>query len=80
VSKNVDRERPADIELGAAVRMKKLRFEEKSDVEASSHGQPAYETETTDERENLPDEVEPGKTYRNASIKKHVSIRLTEDG
>jgi hypothetical protein len=79
VPKNVDRERPADIELGAAVRMKKLRIEEKSDVEARSHGGPSYESETTDERENLPDEVETGKTYRNASIKKHVSIRLADD-
>ena len=75
----MDRERPADIEVGAAVRMKKLRVEEKSDVEARSHGRPAYETETTDERENLPDEVETGETYRNASIKKHVSIRLADD-
>ena len=71
-----DRERPADIELGATVRMNKLRFEQKSGVEASAHGEPAYETEKIDERENLPNEVVPGETYGNAWIKRHVSIRL----
>jgi hypothetical protein len=76
--KKEDRERPADIELGAAVRMKKLRFEEKSDVETNTQGEPSYESETTDERDNLPDEVEPGETYENAWIEKHVSIRLVD--
>ena len=71
--------RGADLEVGATVRMKKLRFEEKSDVEASTHGRPSYESETIDERENLPAEVKPGETYRKAWIKKHVAVRLTDE-
>ena len=71
--------RAADIEVGATVRMKKLRFEEKSGVETSTHGEPSHESETIDERENLPAKIEPGETYRKAWIKKHVSVRLTDD-
>lgn len=71
--------RPADIELGAAVRMRRLRFEEKSEVEASAEGRPSYESETTDQRENLPDEVVPGVIYERAWISRHVAIRLTDE-
>lgn len=79
MSRKEDRDRAPDIEAGATVRMKKLRFEEKFDVVTQTHGSPARETETVDERENLPDEIEPGKTYRNASIRKHVAVRIDTD-
>ncbi len=71
--------RAADIEVGATVRMKKLRFKEKSGVETSTHGSPSVESETTDERETLPERIKPGETYRKAWIKKHVAIRLTDE-
>ena len=71
--------RAADIEVGATVRMNKLRFEEKSDVEASTHGGSSYETETINERENIPAEIKPGETYRKAWIRKHIAIRLTDE-
>ncbi len=75
---NPERERPPDIEVGATVRMKKVRFEEVSDVEAKGHGEPGYESRPEGERESLPDEVEEGKTYRDAAVHRHLSIRLKE--
>jgi hypothetical protein len=79
VPKRGEPERPADIELGARVRMKKVRFEEAPEVETESHGDPGHETESTRKRKNLPEEIEPGKTYRDAEEQRHVSIRLRED-
>ena len=72
--------RGADIEVGATVRMKNLRVEEKSGVETSTDGGPSSETETIDERENLPAEIKLGETYRNAWIRKHIAIRLNDPG
>jgi hypothetical protein len=78
VSEESRRPAPPDVEVGAAVRMKKVRFKEKPEVETRTHVEPGGGAETQTERENLPDEVEPGKTYRNASIRKQTEIRLDE--
>jgi len=74
-------ERPPgpDIEAGAEVRMKRVRFEEDPEVETSTHLEPGGKTRSESERENLPKQVEAGKTYRNARIRKQVEIRLQED-
>jgi hypothetical protein len=71
-----DEPRPADIEVGATVRMKKVRFVHKSGIETKTYGTPSRDSETVDERENLPEELESGKTYRDAWINKHVAVRL----
>ena len=78
MDENQRRSRPPDIEAGATVQMKRLRFREKPEVEAHAKGSPDVETTSEGERENLPDEVEPGKVYRNARIRRHVEIRLTD--
>jgi hypothetical protein len=67
-------ERPADIEIGARVRARSLRFEEAPDTETRYSGD--YRSETLHERENLPEEVEPGRTYRDVRVRWHTEVRL----
>jgi hypothetical protein len=55
--------------------MKKLRVEEVDGVETKAHG----DADSEGGRENLPDEVEEGKTYRDAAVRRRVSVRLRED-
>jgi hypothetical protein len=79
----MSRDRPPsgepDIEIGAAMRARKLRFRSKpkADVEFEGHSRVRsddriedveIESESGSERHNLPEEVEPGVTYRNVEI------------
>lgn len=64
------RERPdkpenPDIELTADVKARELRFEEVPETEVH----PPAQTE----RENLPEEVEPGVTYRNPRVRLRIA-------
>ena len=65
-------ERP-DIELGAAVKAKKLRFEHVPDTDVRYVGDSSSVTERT----NLPDEVEEGVTYRDVEVRWHNEVRTT---
>jgi hypothetical protein len=65
-----------DIELGAVVRAKRLRFKRKPKAEVSFRGDPAPESDSHTERENLPDEVEPGVTYRDVRVRWLAGARL----
>jgi hypothetical protein len=68
-----------DIEIGAAVRARKLRFRSKPKTRVEFEGRTRIrsddrvedvelETESGSERRNLPEEVEPGVTYRNVEV------------
>lgn len=68
-----------DIEIGAAMKARKLRFRSKPKTDVEFHGgtrvrsddridDVELETESGSERRNLPDEVEPGVTYRNVEV------------
>lgn len=72
-------ERPPDIEIGARAKAKKLRFRRKpeTNVEFEGHArvrsdegveEVELETDSGSERRNLPDEVEPGVTYRDVEV------------
>jgi len=74
-----------DIEIGAAATAKKLRFRKKprSDVEFEKRGEanlegiaPEIETSSGSERENLPDEVEPGVTYRDVKVRWGAAAKI----
>ena len=74
-----------DIEIGAAATAKKLRFRKKprSEVEFEKHGEanlegiaPEIKTSSGSKRENLPDEVEPGVTYRDVHIRWGAAARI----
>jgi hypothetical protein len=61
----------ADISITATVRAREVRFETKPQVKVELFGQPERITEDRTERTNLPEEVQPGVTYRD------VVVRLT---
>ena len=68
-----------DIEIGAAVKARKLRFRRKPETKVEFEGRSRVrsderiedvelETESGSERRNLPEEVEPGVTYRDVEV------------
>ncbi len=65
-----------DIEIGASVRAKKLRFRSKPKTEVEFRGEPRIESGSGSKRENLPDEVEPGVTYRDVHVRWGAAARL----
>jgi hypothetical protein len=59
---------PADIEIGAVAKAKKLRFDKKPETELKFPGS-APSSGSHTERKNLPEEVEPGVTYRDVEVR-----------
>jgi hypothetical protein len=76
------------VEIGAAARARKLRFKRKPKVEVTTHSDHAVHPDLADElgisadggshtaRENLPDEVEPGVTYRDVRVRWRAGARV----
>jgi hypothetical protein len=74
-----------DIEIGAVVRAKKLRFKSKPKTEVEFHKRseadldglaPEIQTASGSKRENLPDEVEPGVTYRDVHVRWGAAAKI----
>jgi hypothetical protein len=65
-----------DIEIGAVVRAKKLRFKSKPKTDIEFRGEPEIESGSGSKRENLPDEVEPGVTYRDVHVRWGAAARI----
>jgi hypothetical protein len=65
-----------DLEMRAAVRAEKLRFECVPDVEVTAHADSPACAESGSDRDNLPDEVEPGVTYRDVRVGWHAAAWL----
>jgi len=63
-----DGEPLADIEIGAAATAKRLRFKSKPHVEVEFETGPDGESDSQTERENLPEEVQPGVTYHDVRV------------
>jgi hypothetical protein len=72
-------ERPPDIEIGARASAKRLRFRRKPETNVEFEGKTRVrsedriedvelDTDSGSERRNLPEEVEPGVTYRDVEI------------
>jgi hypothetical protein len=68
-----------DVEIGASAKARKLRFRSKPKTNVEFEGATRVrsdegveeidlESESGSERRNLPDEVEPGVTYRNVEV------------
>ncbi len=72
-------ERP-DIEITADVKARELRFEEAPKTEVRFPGHPERESASETERENLPDEVEPGVTYSNPKVRLRIATGLDDPG
>lgn len=72
-------QRPPDIEIGAQATARKLRFRRKPKTRVEFEGKTRIrsddrieeveiESDSQSERRNLPDEVEPGVTYRDVEV------------
>jgi len=59
----------ADVEVFTSARARELRFEVVPEVKVWFEGEPGVRSSSRTERENLPDEVEPGVTYRDVEVR-----------
>jgi hypothetical protein len=62
----------ADVSITARVTANSLRFERVPNPRVEFTGRPRRETAWESERENLPQQVRPGETYRNIGITLHI--------
>jgi hypothetical protein len=73
-------DREPDVEIAASVRAKELRFECKPEVRIGAYADAPASAEHVAERENLPDEVQPGVTYRDVAVRWRLAARLKDPG
>jgi hypothetical protein len=85
--KDPDRIESPDVDIQADVKAKAVRFNEapETDVDFTAESvdrtreeQAEVEAGSATERENLPDEVEPGVTYRDVRVRWHAAARITD--
>ena len=74
-----DEPKNPDIEFTADVKAKELRFEEVPETEVRFSGHPERESASGTDRENLPDEVEQGVTYRDPKVRLRIASALARD-
>jgi hypothetical protein len=65
-----------DIDIFTSVRAKELKFGKVPKTRLWFEGDPGHDSRSKVERENLPEEVEPGVTYRNVKVDWSVVSRL----
>jgi hypothetical protein len=71
-------EREPDVEMAASVRAEEVRFECEPEVRIRAYSDSPATAEHVSERENLPDEVEPGVTYRDVTVRWRLAARLED--
>ncbi len=74
--KRLDSLENPDVEISARVKSRELRFEEVPETGTRFRGSPGRESVSGTERENLPDEVESGVTYRDSGIRLRIASEL----
>ena len=82
MSRDSDRRKQplADVEIGAAARAERLRFNRVPETETSFDPGPDGESDSHTERENLPEHVEPGVTYRDVRVRWRGGARIVVPG
>jgi len=65
-----------DVDVTAAVRAKELRFGKVPKTRVWFEGEPEEESMSETKRKNLPDEVEPGVTYRDVEVSWFAASRI----
>jgi hypothetical protein len=65
-----------DVDVSTSVRARELRFGIVPETKVSFEGEPAVRSSSRTERENLPDEVEPGVTYRDIGVRWRARARI----
>jgi hypothetical protein len=68
-----------DVEIGAMTRARRLRFRRVPDTGVTFEAEPEQVSDSHTERENLPDEAEPGVTYRDVEVRWRAGTRLVVD-
>jgi len=71
-------ERDPDVEIAASLRADEVRFECKPDVQVRAYADAPAAAESASERESLPEELEPGVTYRDFATRWRLAARLTD--
>jgi hypothetical protein len=71
-------DREPDVEIAACARADEVRFECKPEVRVRAYADAPATAESVSERENLPDELQPGITYRNVSVRWRLAARLDD--
>ena len=67
-----------DVDFAAAIKARELRFEEVPDTEVRFWGSNECDSVSGTERENLPEEVRRGVTYRNVSVRLRIASELAD--
>ena len=67
-----------DVEMKVSLRAEEVRFDCKPEVVVEAHADSPATAESQSERENLPDELEPGVTYSDFAVRWRVAARLDE--
>ena len=67
-----------DVEISATVKARELHFERVPETEVRFTGRPERESASGTDRVNLPDEVEPGVTYRDPEIRLRIASALVK--
>jgi hypothetical protein len=70
--------REPDVEIAARARADEVRFACKPEVRVRAYADAPASAESVSERENLPDEVQPGVTYRDVSVRWRLAARLDD--
>lgn len=65
-----------DIEFTADVKASSLHFEKVPDTEVDFWGNTLRNSVWSSRRENLPEEVQPGVTYRDARVRLRIATEL----
>ena len=69
-------EEPGDVEVFTGVRARSLRFGKVPETRVWFEGEPAERSSSKTDRGNLPDEVEPGTTYRDVKVRWTARSRI----
>jgi hypothetical protein len=71
-------DREPDVEMAASARADEVRFACKPEVRVRAYADVPATAESVSERHNLPNEVEPGVTYRNVWVRWRLAARLDD--
>jgi hypothetical protein len=78
--KRLDGPENPDIEISADVKARELRFEKVPETEVRFPGRSERESVSATERENLPEEVEPGVTYHDPRVRLRIATAPADPG
>ncbi len=70
---------PADVSIAASVSARRLRFRHRPSIETSFPGRGERTTSSSSSRENLPEEVETGRTYRDVRVDWRIASAVAEE-